>query len=276
MLNTDSTMILVNGDPQRSLDPRDRGLHYGDGLFETLAVRAGQPRHWDRHMARLQRGCERLGLALPDFARLQDEAGRVCAGADRAVLKILWTRGPGGRGYAPDGAESPTRIVARYRAPDYPDSHTERGIRARWCRHRLGLNPALAGIKHLNRLDQVLARSEWQDPDIAEGIVCDLAGRVVSATMSNVFLVRAKALLTPDLRECGIAGIARERLLELAQTEGISCREVALSPQELLDADEVFVCNSVNGIWPLQSLEQRRWPRGELTRYLAHKLEHDR
>ncbi len=266
-------MMLINGDREGRIDPRDRGLHYGDGLFETIAVRAQRPLHWERHMARLGTGCARLGLPLPDFTTLADEARRVCAGSERAVLKIIWTRGPGGRGYGHDGADAPTRIVARYPAPEYPRSYREAGVRTRWCTHRLGLNPTLAGIKHLNRLDQVLARSEWQDPDIAEGFVCDLEGRLVSATMSNVFLVQDHCLRTPDLGNCGIAGIARERILELARSHDIRCAVAATRPQDLLDADEVFVCNSVNGIWPVRSLENRRWFPGELTRFFAHQLE---
>lgn len=268
-------MILINGDPKATLDPRDRGLHYGDGLFETLAVREQLPYHWERHMARLGRGCSRLGLPLPDFEVLREEARKLCAGAERAVLKIIWTRGPGGRGYAPHGADTPTRIVARYPAPEHPQRHRDEGIRARWCRHRLGLNPALAGIKHLNRLDQVLARGEWQQPEIAEGLVCDIAGHVVGATMSNVFLVRDDVLSTPDLSNCGIAGIARERILELAHAHDIECLVTSITPQTLLDADEVFVCNSVNGIWPVRALEQQRWSPGDMTRYLALRLDRD-
>lgn len=268
-------MMLINGEADGALDPRDRGLHYGDGLFETLDVRNGQPRHWQRHMARLERGCRRLMLPLPDVSLLEQEARNVCAGADRAVLKILWTRGPGGRGYAPGAADTPTRIVAQYPAPQYPQAYREEGIRARWCRHRLGANPALAGIKHLNRLDQVLARSEWHDPQIAEAIVCDQGGKVISGTMSNVFLVRNGRLSTPDLTDCGIAGITRERILELAHAEGFGCSVTTVSPQELIDADEVFVCNSVNGVWQLRDLAQRQWPRGTLCRYLADRLDSD-
>ncbi len=268
-------VMLINGDPDGRIDPRDRGLHYGDGLFETIAVRAQHPRHWERHMGRLRVGCERLGLPLPDFAALANEARRVCAGAERAVLKIIWTRGPGGRGYAPHGTEMPTRIVARYPAPEYPRGYRDMGIRTRWCAHRLGLNPTLAGIKHLNRLDQVLARGEWQDPDIAEGFVCDLEGRLISATMSNVFLVRNQRLQTPDLRNCGVAGIARERILELARSHNVHCTLTETTPQDLLDADEVFVCNSVNGVWPVRSLDTRQWSSGELTRFFAHQLESD-
>lgn len=268
-------MWLVNGRSDGVLDPRDRGLQYGDGLFETLAVRDRRPRHWTRHMARLARGCERLGMPAPDFERLAREADQVCAGADSAVLKVVWTRGPGGRGYAPSGADRPTRMVALYPPPEYPAEYFDQGITARWCRHRMGDNPALAGIKHLNRLDQVMARAEWQDPRVAEGLVRDLAGNVVSGTMTNVFVARNGVLCTPGLERCGVEGVARERLLELAAGEGIRCEVGPMAPEQLLEADEVFVCNSVNGIWQVRSLETRNWPQGELSRHLAACLDAD-
>lgn len=266
-------MMLINGRPETTLDARDRGLHYGDGVFETVAVRDGSLRQWARHMARLQRGCQRLGLPGPDVSVLQDEALRLCAGAGDAVLKVIWTRGPGGRGYSSAGAETPTRVVARYPAPSHPATHRTEGVRARWCRHRLGHNPALAGIKHLNRLDQVLARSEWQDAEIAEGLVCDLEGHVICGTMSNVFIVRDGRLATPELMRCGIEGVTRERILELAQTQGIPCSVESITPEQLLDADEVFVCNSVNGLWQLRWLDQRHWQPGAFCHRLRSELE---
>lgn len=268
-------MLLINGQPDGTIDPRDRGLHYGDGLFETLSVRDGRARHWQRHMGRLARGCQRLGMRAPDFALLAREAQQLCERVERGVLKILWTRGPGGRGYAPWGAEDTTRMLALHPAPQYPPSFAREGITARWCRYRMGHNPELAGIKHINRLDQVLARAEWQDPDIAEGLVCDLVGNVVSGTMSNLFLVEQGALRTPGLELCGVAGITRERLLEHAVADGIPCAVSSVTPQQLLDADEVFLCNSVNGIWQVRTLENRQWPPGELCRHLAARIEAD-
>lgn len=265
-------VVLINGTAGGCIDPRDRGLQYGDGLFETIAVQDGQPRHWHRHMNRLQRGCVRLAMSEPDYEELEREAASVCAGIDRAVLKIVWTRGVAGRGYGAPSVESPTRIVASYPYPEYPPAHTEEGIRVRWCAHRLGSNPALAGIKHLNRLDQVMARSEWSDSRVAEGLMRDLSGNVVCGTMSNLFMVKQEQLVTPDLSMGGIAGITRERILEIASALGVKSEIRAVTQHEIAAADELFVCNSIHGIWQVRFLDGHTWPAGTLCKTFQSQL----
>src|SRR5690606_18605217 len=132
--------------------------------------------------------------------------------------------------------------------PDHPPGHVTEGVHVRWCSTRLGTNPQLAGIKHLNRLEQVLARAEWQDGPWAEGLVCDQQGRVVCGTMTNMFIVRTGTLYTPPITDCGVEGITRARVLERAGTLGIPAHTVPLWPDEVRAADEVFLCNTVIGI----------------------------
>ncbi|OOG21214.1 aminodeoxychorismate lyase, partial [Thioalkalivibrio denitrificans] len=186
-------MILVNGQPGEQLPVTDRGLAYGDGLFETLAVRNGRPQHWERHMARMAEGCARLVLPMPDPAVWRAEAQTVLSFGQSGALKLILTRGTGPRGYRPPRDPSPTRIVMGLDAAATPGPET---LKVRFCRTRLSRNPLLAGIKHLNRLEQVLARGEWQD-ECQEGIMLDTEGHVVEGTMSNLFLVREEALHTP-------------------------------------------------------------------------------
>ncbi len=264
-------MYLVDGEARDTLSLQDRGLHYGDGLFETVAVIDGRMPLWERHMARLCRDAPRLGLPPPDPALLAAEARRLCAGTARGVLKIILTRGPG-RGYAPPPQARPTRILCRYPWPAYPESHRREGVRVRVCRMRLGENPRLAGIKHLNRLEQVLARSEWRDPDIAEGLLLDQQGRVIEGTQSNVFAVRKGCLLTPDLSRCGVAGVMRAWILEEARSAGIPCEVRDLPLEELLAAEEVFLCNSVAGIWPVRRIEETAYPPPRLAHVLQQRL----
>ena len=267
--------ILVNGNATNSLSVLDRGLQYGDGLFETLRVSGGVPQHWERHMARLTRGCRRLGMPSPPVEQLTAEARQVCEGQQGGVLKIIVTRGSGGRGYGPPLAVSPSRIVARFAAPTYPASHWQDGVTVRVCDTQLGMNPALAGLKHLNRLEQVLALAEWQDPDIAEGLMCDTQGRVVEGTMSNVFVVRNGRLLTPDLSQCGVAGIMREVVLELAAKLAIQAQERSLEIEELMQSQEVFLTNSLMGIWPVRRLADHAFAVGPVTQRLASALERE-
>lgn len=264
--------ILINGEHGAHLAPRERGLHYGDGLFETVAVYRGRALWWAEHRARLAEGCTRLGIPMPPAGVLDAEVGALSAGYARAVVKVIVTRGSGGRGYAPPHESEPTRLVMRYPWPEYPQDWPEAGVRVRLCATRLACNPVLAGLKHLNRLEQVLARAEWRDPQIAEGLMCDLRDRVVEGTMSNVFCVRDGILRTPKLSVCGVAGIMRAELLRMAREAGLMVEETDLSVAELSAADEVFLSNSVIGLWPVRELEGRSLAMGPVSRVLRQQL----
>ncbi|UCC55759.1 MAG: aminodeoxychorismate lyase [Gammaproteobacteria bacterium] len=264
--------VLVNGKPVDCISSLDRGLLFGDGVFETLAVTGGEPRFWLRHLQRLAEGCRRLGLPLPDASRLRDEAAALLTGNDACVLKIIMTRGAGGRGYRPPGKAQPTRILQLHPWPELPQECADSGVRVCLCTMRLGSNPQLAGIKHLNRLEQVLARQEWDDPDIREGLMLDGGGCVIEGTMSNLFVVSGENLLTPNLGRCGVAGIMRTVMMELASSLGIAVSVCKLQPVDVEQADEVFLTNSLIGVWPVIGLGERAWSVGRVTRQLQERL----
>ena len=257
----------IDGVPAAMLPVQDRGLQYGDGLFETLAVQDGRISLLDFHLDRLATGCERLGFAMPPAASLKVEL-QAASAADRAVLKLILTRGSGGRGYRPAEAAVPRRILSRHPWPEYPATWSQDGVRARVCALRLAAQPQLAGIKHLNRLEQVLARAEWGDADgFQEGLMLDQEGRVIEGTMSNVFASPGEGvLLTPDLSRCGVAGVMRRYLLEQAAKAGITVRVEPFPLATLLRAREIFLCNSILGVWPVTELAGRRYPIGAMTR----------
>lgn len=269
-------MMLINGTAGTEISAQDRGLHYGDGVFETLAVRGGVPLLWDRHMQRLNAGCARLGITPPDSALLEAEARWVCThdsgGAAQGVLKIIITRGAGARGYRVATPAPVTRIMALYPWPSWPEEFAHHGVRVCVCATRLGINPALAGIKHLNRLEQVLARNEWSDADIAEGLMLDTAGAVIEGTTSNVFVVRDGKLYTPDVARCGIAGIVRGLIMELAGEWSLECAIIGLTLSDVKNADEVFLCNSLIGVWPVREIEGASFAAGPLTRRIAARI----
>ena len=264
--------VLVNGEPADCVPTSDRGLLYGDGVFETIAVHKGQLRHWDRHLQRLQTGCQRLGLTAVDGAQLAQECRSLIQQSQQAVVKIIITRGSGGRGYRVPGQSRPTRVIQLHDWPDHPASCSSSGIKARICRTRLGQNSALAGIKHLNRLEQVLARQEWDAPDIVEGLMLDTGGNLVEGTMSNVFLVDDGLLVTPDLTLCGVAGIMRSRVLEFAELHSIAFSIQPVALDRLLQADEIFVCNSLIGIWPVTGIDEHTFQKGPVTMRLQAGL----
>jgi len=267
-------MMLVNGHPADTVDALDRGLAYGDGIFRTLRTQDGQPLWWRDHYAKLAADCAALMLDCPDDAELRAEVCRV-AEVGQGVVKIMLTRGVGARGYAPPAAQTGTRIVLSAPLPAYAQADAPNDITARWCALRLARQPRLAGIKHLNRLENVLARAEWSDPAIFEGLLCDDSGVVIGGVMSNLLIAKEGELFTPDLGQCGVAGVARARLLRVASRRGIPAHIARLSPDAILASDEVMLCNSVIGVRRVGRLDDVTWSPAGWTETLHNALYED-
>ncbi len=268
--------VLVNGKPGNHIDVSDRGLQYGDGLFETMAVQQQSVRLWDLHWHRLQNGCEQLRLELPERALIEKEITQLLTSLDEsaAVLKLVITRGNSERGYSIPENIQPTRILSLMRWKGYPAEYYAQGVAVRYCETRLAEQSQLAGIKHLNRLPQVLARNEWQDDSFQEGLMLDSEGHVVDGTMCNVFAIRDGRLFTPQLERAGVKGVMREKVIQLAKQLGIEAYESVFTPAELEMADELFLTNALIGIWPVRLIGKTRFTRaGKITRQLQEELE---
>lgn len=245
--------MLINGVPATQIEAIDRGLQYGDGLFETITCRDGRARWLPLHWARLRVGCERLGIDFVQFDELQQEVAQLAAETDACVIKVIVTRGAATRrGYAPTGDEHSTRIVARYPWP-LPNPTSTRGFRVACAHVTLGINPLLAGLKHLNRLEQVLAQRECQRRGLDEVLMLTGEHEVIGGSMSNVFVGHDDALVTPNLERCGVAGVMRARVLSAAAHAGIAVAERAVAASELAAATEIFVTNVR---WELQSVDE--------------------
>lgn len=256
---------LVNGSETAGIAADDRGLQYGDGLFETMAASGGRIPYLALHLARLEEGCRRLRIPMPSARLLEDECDRVLEGLGTGTVKLTITRGPGPRGYRPPAEPSVTRIVVSSAARPRSDAP----LVVRLCETRLGLNPLLAGLKHLNRLEQVMACAEWDDPGIGEGLMLSTDGRLVCATAANVFLVEAGRLVTPAIRDCGVAGIMRHVVLAAAADRGLPVLVEDVDPDRLATAAEVFLTNAVAGIRPVaEIIGVRRSTTDEVTRSL--------
>jgi len=275
-------MMMINGDWSSRVDALDRGLQYGDGLFETVLLLDHGPVLWPAHLQRLLAGARQLGIPL-DAQKLENEVTEFLSGCVRnhpddthGILKVIVTRGSGGRGYRPPGSPEISRILQWHRMPDGVLAQRRDGIAVTACRQPVSINPVLAGLKHLNRLDQVLASRELRPP-FEEGLMCDPDGLLVEGTRSNVFLIQDGVLRTPSVERCGVAGIIRATLLEGAPNVGLDTAVVSAGPRMLLQADELFVCNSVAGILPVRELvlgeSTRSYAPGPLTRGLQHWLE---
>jgi 4-amino-4-deoxychorismate lyase len=266
-----ATLWLVNG-RSTGVDPADRGLAYGDGLFETMAAVEGNVRRLDAHFERLAEGCARLDIPPLDWAALRQEILAQCPRRGRAVVKLILTRGAGTRGYRPPKDPKPTRIVGISEWPDYPAANYSAGIELRTLQTRLGENPRLAGIKHLNRLEQVVAQLELQSVGAQEGLLLDTGGRVVGGISSNVFAVQGRELVTPAITRCGVRGVMRRTVLEAAVDVGLDPVERDVLPAELGTANEVFVTNALFEIWPVARLDDHRLTLGANTRALMARL----
>lgn len=252
-----------------------RGLNYGDGVFRTCLIYDSHIIDMKEQIDLVQEDAARLGLAPAPMAALAREAASLAAGQSRGVLKIMLMRAGAGRGYR-DGGGATDRLLRRYPAPACRGEAWDSGVSAFRSEFRLAAQPALAGIKHLNRLEQVLASRDWLE-GADEALLADDAGRPLCGTRTNLFWVGAGVLQTPALERCGVAGLMRRKVLALAAASGLQCRVGAGSWDELEAADEAFLTNSLVGIWPLARLDARRWDApGPVTRRLMERLAHPR
>lgn len=240
---------LVNGAVCDRVPAGDRGFHYGQGLFETMRLSGGELPLWPRHRARLSRGAQALGIAL-DETRVEDDLARALAlWPMQGVVKLVVTAGSGGAGYGADPGAVPTRVIGYRPAPE-----PRAPLRLQVCRHRLPHAPALAGIKHLNRLDQVLAARELEPG--CEGLLLDAEQRIVETLSGNFFVKTAAGWRTPPLTGNGVRGVLRELLLDTVfPMLGEPLTEAEMTLSELGEAEAAFACNAVRGIEPVARIE---------------------
>ena len=266
--------ILINGKPNHAISISDRGLLYGDGLFETMAVRSGKIQLWEAHWQRFSLGCNKLSIELPSKATIENEIELLIESNNeiKFVIKLLVTRGEGKRGYRFAKEQITTRILSSHAWPNYLDKYQTNGVNVCYCETTLSESEKLAGIKHLNRLEQVLARNEW-DEQFQEGLMSTVHGIVVDGTMSNVFAVQDKKIYTPKLSLCGVDGVMRKTIIKTAKDKGYSVYEKDFNKTELEQADELFLSNSLFGIWPIKTIGEKRFTKvGNVTKELQEEI----
>lgn len=253
------------GAPEHALAVTNRGLHYGDGVFETMCLQAGQIRFLEAHLERAHAGCQRLGI---DLARveLRRELERLPKTAQRAIVKLLLVRAGTGRGYRPAAGSRALRLMLLYPWTDVAPT-----VQVQWCTTRWSRNEQLAGLKHLNRLEQVLAQRELGDA-VDEGLMLDTEDILVSATSGNIFLVHQGTLRTPDLRSCGVKGVMRAQVIAAVPALGMSVEECVLRRADVEQADELFITNALRGLRPIVQLGERRWQAAPVAERLRRAL----
>lgn len=264
---------LINGVSATGARVWNRGLHYGDGVFRTCLIYKGQVIDIDMQIDKVINDAEVISLYFSERETLLREAQQLAQGQQQAVLKILLIRAGAARGYRTSVAAA-DRLLCTYPTSRYPAANWERGIVVFRSRLKLGSQPMLAGVKHLNRLEQILASREWE-PGSDEGILADDQNRPVSGTRGNLFWAGQGVLRTPALDRCGVAGLMRDKVLQAAAALKLPCRVAEGSWEELEQADEVFVTNSLVGLWPVRAMGDHTWAApGPLTRRLMETLQH--
>ncbi|HOY69843.1 MAG TPA: aminodeoxychorismate lyase [Methylotenera sp.] len=259
-----SPTYLINGSFSHTISPLDRGFSYGDGVFRTMLMRGGLPVDWPLHYQKLVADCAAIGIVCPSAELLMSDFQQNFSAEDiaenrLAVAKIIITRGEGERGYKPPAVTSPTRVLIKSAMPEYPSTYAKDGVRLHLCETRLSMQAKLAGIKHLNRLENVLARMEWSNEAIFDGLMLDTQENVIECTMSNIFARYKNLLVTPDLSQCGVAGVTRQRILGLANVLNLQTEVKPVSFADLLKADEVLICNSLIGTFQVVSVNNHTW-----------------
>jgi 4-amino-4-deoxychorismate lyase len=271
---------LINGSFEQAISAIDRGFSYGDGVFRTMRVRNGLPVSWPFHYQKLVADCAVIGIVCPsaellmsDFQKLFEQ--ELFLEDSNQVAKIIITRGEGERGYAPPVITVPTRVLIKSNMPHYAAAHYEQGVQLHACDTKLSAQPKLAGIKHLNRLENVMARMEWRDEAIFDGLMMNQSNQVIECTASNLFARFGQRLMTPDLSQCGVAGVTRQRILGLGYVLGLNITTQEISLDQLLGADEVIICNSLYGVFQVTKIGNTRWAKQDLAEKIRNIVTND-
>lgn len=254
-------LYCLNGKLVSGIAPTNRGFAYGDGVFRTMRLHQGVLQDWPLHYQTLVADCTRLQMVCPSAELLMQEFKFFIQATARdtnndCVVKLIITRGEGARGYAPASISAPSRIFIQSPMPVYSDSMLNEGVALYTCRTRLGHQPLLAGVKHLNRLENVLARAENKDPQFFDGLLLDYQSQVIEAVSGNLFIQRGEQILTPMLDQCGVAGVMRRKILDWYQTQALPVQETRLHLDDLFSADAVIIANSIYGVLQVNRIDE--------------------
>ncbi len=245
---------LVNGQPARSIPADDRAFLYGDQLFETIAFRAGRAPLWQHHMARLKDSAPRLFMPVPDPELLAAECRLLLGERGDGVVRISLSRGSGGHAFEPLAEPSLRRVLTRRKWPEHLEEQRKRGLVVHRSPVRLAESSGLAGIKHGNRLEQVLAAEHARRAGVDEALVFATSGELIESIAGNVVLLVDGAALTPILDRAGVAGVGLS-WLEQAADGAIS--RARLHAVDIDRAEAILMINSIAGIRPVRMLDER-------------------
>ncbi|MGL4939592.1 aminodeoxychorismate lyase [Shewanella sp.] len=265
-------MIWVNGSVQATIAAADRGLAYGDGLFATMRTNADGILWFETHQARVNDGAARLGFDWQMGTALCQQLTDLAKQYPHHCIKLLITRGVGGRGYAPPCHSTVTEVVSVHPIPAHYAQWQQRGVALQTSTVLLGHQPLLAGIKHLNRLEQVLIRSQPLAADVDDWLVLDCNGKVIESSMANLFFIKDRCVFTPSLAECGVSGVMREQVIRSLLEHDYSVDCVSFGAEALGDFDSAFMTNSLLGIVDVIAIDALKYTPSPITAHLRQIL----
>jgi 4-amino-4-deoxychorismate lyase len=272
---SDALGMWVDGIETNLVPADDRGLQYGDGLFETILVRHGVARFLDAHLARLERGLARFAIPFAPWTELRADISGALERAPRlAIVKIIVTRGSAEtRGYAPPKIAHARRIVSLWPTAPLEPVHLEQGVLLNVADLRLADSSPLAGLKHLNRLENVLAAADASRGNAFDSLLLNTLDQLVSGATSNVFLVKGGELRTPPVDRAGVAGVMRQIVLREAPLLGIPAREQEITRADLFAADAMFITNARIGVVPVRRVGEHVFGMSEIVKRLRTTIE---
>ena len=246
--------MIVNGRQQQHITIADRAFQYGDGCFTTMAYRNGHLEFFDAHIERLKFACKTLHIDFDKWSELESCIVDPLQSNTEYVVKVMITRGEGGRGYSPEGALNPNFIISHHSIPSHYTLWQTKGITLTISPITLANQPLLAGIKHLNRLEQVLVKHALAQTKYDDAVVCDTQQQIIETSVANLFWYKDNVWFTADLSGSGVEGVMRNQILAIMQQNGMQCQVVKQDVSILFSAQELFVCNSLMFVVPVLSL----------------------
>ncbi|MFC5077189.1 Aminodeoxychorismate lyase [Vibrio thalassae] len=265
-------MFWRDGSQVDHVSVTDRSFQYGDGCFTTILTKSGKMQLWDQHVKRMERALSQLKISPVDWHKLKSDIDKLASPKVLAGIKIHVSRGEGGRGYSPNVNRGPLITLSQF---EFPASYIElrrSGLEMTLCDISLGLNPLLAGLKHNNRLEQILAKEHVERSGHIDGIVLDIEGNVIETTMANIFWFKDGVLHTPSLKMAGVEGVMRGEVLRIVAQDECPIVIDSFKLSTLKAADEIFVSNCILGVAPVTKIQDAQFPIGNMTRRIQEKL----
>jgi len=261
----------MNGRFQK-ISPFDRAFQYGDGIFRTFVVHNKKVLHWKHHYKKIVEDCLAIKITPPKEKDLLSDIHSLFKSKKKSVGKFIISRGISERGYKFNGDITHNRFLIKTKMPSYPKEYFKIGVNLYVCKQTL--NPSiLSGVKHLNRLENIMARQEWNGNDYADGILLDQNGYVIECISSNIFMRIGKTIFTPKINHVGIKGVTRELIIRISAQLGLKIKETTFDLNKLLESDEVFITNSLFGVLQVKKIKNKSWQHQELASLFNQSLE---